>query len=163
MAGLLVLLLIGVVVWALWAPAMAWVPRLAALLDRPVTKTGLVPFVMGLETAGGDFDGRPVLLALNHKRGRHSLGYLVIAMQPHAKSALSADALTTLATPEARDALDELAGHLALHVSFEDGWLKARWQPGGFMIFPGRFDPQRWRRVLQAMAVVARSLESTRA
>ena len=61
---------------------MAWAPSFAALLDRPVRKTGWLPFITGLETAGGDFQGRPVLLALHHKRGRNSLGYLVVAMQP---------------------------------------------------------------------------------
>ena len=49
-----------------------------------------------------------------------------------------------------------------LHVSFEDGWLKARWQPGGFMIFPGQFEPQRWRSALPALSVITRSLESAR-
>jgi hypothetical protein len=160
--GLLVLLLIAVVVWKLWTPAMAWAPAFATLLERPVTKTGFLPFIMGLETAGGDFEGRPVLLALHHKRGRNSLGYLVVAMQPHTTSGLSADALSTLTTPEVREALEELEGRSELHVSLDDGWLKARWQPGGFMVFPGQFEPQRWRCVLQAMSVVNRSLESAR-
>jgi hypothetical protein len=139
---------------------MAWAPAFAALLDRPVQKTGLLPFVTGLETVGGDFEGRPVLLALHHKRGRSSLGYLVVAMQPHSRSGLSPQALATLSAPEARAALEELEGRSEFHVSFEDGWLKVRWQPVGFMIFPGRFEPQRWRGVLKAMSVVARSLES---
>ena len=80
MTGLLVLLLIGAVVWKLWFPAMAWAPGFSTLLERPVTKTGFLPFIMGLETAGGDFGGRTVLLALHHKRGRNSLCYLVVAM-----------------------------------------------------------------------------------
>src|SRR5262245_60662525 len=138
---------------------MGWAPAFATLLERPVTKTGFLPFITGLETVGGDFEGRPVLLALHHKRGRSSLGYLVVAMQPQATSGLSAEALATLTTPEAREALDELESRSELHVSFQDGWLKARWQPGGFMIFPGQFEPQRWRRVLMAMSVVTRSLE----
>ena len=162
MMGLLVLLLIGFVLWKLWTPAMAWAPAFATLLDRPVKKTGILPFVTGLETVGGDFEGRPVLLALHHKRGRNSLGYLVVAMQPHATSGFSTEALATLTTPEEREALEELESRSELHVSFEDGWLKARWQPGGFMIFPGQFEPQRWRGVLKAMSVVARSLESAR-
>jgi hypothetical protein len=162
MLGLLVLLLIGFVLWRLWTPAMAWAPAFATLLDRPVKKTGFMPFVAGLETAGGDFEGRPVLLALHHKRGRNSLGYLVVAMKPGATSGFSTEALATLTAPEVRDALEELESRSELHVSFEDGWLKARWQPVGFMIFPGQFEPQRWRRVLTAMSVVARSIESAR-
>jgi len=141
---------------------MAWAPGFAALLERPVTKTGFLPFITGLETAGGDFEGRPVLLALHHKRGRNSLGYLVVAMQPRTTLGISADALVTLTTLEAREALEELEDGLALHVSFDDGWLKARWQPGGFMIFPGQFEPHRWQRVLRAMSAVSRSVESAR-
>ena len=162
MLGPLVLLVIGFVLWKLWTPAMSWAPAFATLLERPVTKTGFLPFITGLETVGGDFEGRPVLLALHHKRGRNSLGYLVVAMQPRVTSGVSAEALATLTTAEAREALDELEGRAELHVSFHDGWLKARWQPGGFMIFPGQFEPQRWRGGLKAMSVVARSLESAR-
>jgi hypothetical protein len=156
----LVLVIVAVVVWKLWAPAMGWVPAFARLLERPVTGTGVLPFVMGLETAGGDFQGRPVLLALHHKRGRHSLGYLVVAMQPRTTAPLAAEALASVTTPAAREALDALEGRDGLHVSFDDGWLKARWHPGGFLVFPGRFEPHRWRRVLQAMSVVTGSLES---
>jgi hypothetical protein len=160
--GLLVLLLIGFVLWKLWTPAMTWAPAFATLLERPVKKTGFLPFVTGLETVGGNFEGRPVLLVLHHKRGRNSLGYLVVAMQPHVTSEFSTEALATLTAREVREALEELESRSELHMSLEDGWLKARWQPGGFMIFPGQFEPQRWRRVLKAMSVVARSLESAR-
>jgi hypothetical protein len=41
----------------------------------------------------------------------------------------------------------------------ESGWLKALWMPAGFVIFPGRFEEEKWRRVLEAMASVAASLE----
>ena len=156
----LVLLAIAFVVWKLWAPAMAWAPGFATLLDRPVGKTGWLPFIAGLETAGGEFQGRPVLLALHHKRGRNSLGYLVVAMQPRTGSAQATAALGVLPTSEARTALDRLEGHEGLNVSLDDGWLKARWQPGGFTIFPGRFDAARWRGVLSAMSAVASALEA---
>ncbi len=156
----LLLLVIGFVVWKLWAPAMAWAPAFAALLDRPVRKTGWLPFITGLETAGGEFQGRPVLLALHHKRGRNSLGYLVVAMQPRTGSAQEAAALGLLPTGEARMALDELEAREGLNVSLDDGWLKARWQPGGFTMFPGQFDAQRWRRVLRAMSAVVAALEA---
>ena len=165
-AGLLapfVLLLLGFAVWKLWAPAMAWVPSFTTLLDRPVKKTGFLPFITGLETAGGDFEGRPVLLAMHHKRGRHSLGYLVIAMQPGQGSIREQGGLGRPRAPEARTALDQLEADEGLHVSLDGGWLKARWQPVGFMIFPGHFDHDRWHRVLRAMSVVASSLEAERA
>ena len=156
----LLLLLIGFIVWTLWAPAMAWAPGFATLLDRPVRKTGWWPFISGLETAAGDFQGRPVLLALHHKRGRNSLGYLVVAMQPRMASGDGAELVGRLHATEARTALDELGTREGLNISFDDGWLKARWQPDGFTMFPGRFDPRRWRLVLQAMSAVAASLEA---
>jgi hypothetical protein len=65
-----------------------------------------------------------------------------------------------LHSSDARSALEELETRDGLNVSFDDGWLKARWQPAGFTMFPGRFDPSRWRRVLQAMSAVAASLEA---
>ena len=101
-----------------------------------------------------------MLLALHHKRGRNSLGYLVVAMQPRTGSAPGAAALGLLPAGEARAALDELEGREGLNVSLDDGWLKARWQPGGFTMFPGQFDAQRWRRVLLAMSTVAAALEA---
>jgi hypothetical protein len=156
----LVVLIVGAVLWKLWGPAMAWTPAFAGLLERSVTRVGLWPFVTGLETAAGDYQGRPVLLALHHKRGRNSIGYLVVAMQPRAGSGLGPDALRTVGTAEGRDALDLLEGREGLDVSFDQGWLKVRWQPSGFVFFPGRFDAPRWRGVLQAMAAVAASLEA---
>jgi hypothetical protein len=65
-----------------------------------------------------------------------------------------------LPTGEARTALDELEAREGLNVSLDDGWLKAQWQPGGFTMFPGQFDAQRWRRVLLAMSAVAAALEA---
>lgn len=162
MSAVVVLVLIGAVIWVLWAPAMAWIPGLRSLLDRPVSRAGLVPFIGGLETAGGDYQGRPVLIALHHKRGRHSLGYLVLAMRPRIDRPLGVDAHAHARVLEVRDALEELEGREGLHVACEDGWLKVRWQPGGVGAFPGRFDPSRWRRVLRAMAAIVASLETIR-
>ena len=96
----------------------------------------------------------------HHKRARNSLGYLVVAMQPRVAPGDERDLLGRLHDTEARTALDELETGGGLHVSFDDGWLKARWQPSGFTMFPGRFDAGHWRRVLQAMSVVAVSLEA---
>ncbi len=99
---------------------------------------------------------------MHHKRGRNSLGYLVIAMQPGQVLIHENGGLGGLNEPEARTALDQLEAAEGLHLSLDGGWLKARWQPVGFMIFPGRFDSERWHRVLRAMAVVASSLETQR-
>ena len=70
------------IVWKLWAPALSFAQGFRSLLERPTGSTGLWPFLKGRETVGGEYDGRPVLLILHHKRGRNTLGYLVVAMQP---------------------------------------------------------------------------------
>ena len=82
MVGLIVLAIIGAIVWKLWTPGMGFVPGFGSLLERPSGSHGLWPFLKGVESVGGEYQGRPVLLILHHKRGRNTLGYLVVAMQP---------------------------------------------------------------------------------
>ena len=50
---------------------------------------------------------------------------------------------------------------LLVLLSVEGGWLKTMWQPVGFMIFPGRFEDDKWRPVLDAMSAIASSLDSS--
>jgi hypothetical protein len=152
-----------VLIWKLWTPGLSFVPGFASLLIRPAGKSGLWPFLMGVETIGGQYQDRSVLLVLHHKRGRNSLGYLVVAMQ--AIEAAEAVAKRAGAFREwiddqaARDAWDDLELRYELKLSFGDGWMKATWQPGGFLIFPGRFEPERWSNVLRSMRTVLVSLE----
>lgn len=160
MIALLTLAVLAAAVWALWAPALAFASGFASLLQRPVQKTGLWPFVAGLETVGGEYRGRSVLLLVHHKRGRHSLGYLVLAMRPQGGDQGSLPSVReSVQGTAARQAWDDLELHHKLTLSFADGWMKATWQPFGLMIFPGRFEPDRWRTVLQSMHAVVTSLE----
>jgi len=163
MIGLIVLLIIGGVVWKLWAPAMGFAQGFRSLLDRPTGSTGLGPFLRGVETVGGEYDGRPALLVLHHKRGRNTLGYLVVAMQPAAGAAIegkySGPFRDWVQEPAARSAWDALELQEAMKLSFADGWMRATWQPHGFFIFPGEFDAERWRRVLRSMHAVVTALD----
>jgi len=94
------------------------------------------------------------------RRGRHSQGYLVIAMRltggPASLDYTSLD--TQLRGEEDRRALATLANRDLL-IDVEDGWLKALWRPQGFVMFPGTFSSDRWRPVLDAMRRVSQSLD----
>jgi hypothetical protein len=164
MFGLLVLAIIAVVVWRLWTPALSFAQNFRTLLERPTGSAGLWPLIRGVETVGGEYNGRPTLLVLHHKRGRNTLGYLVVAMQPSGAPAIGKTSSGTfrewIAEPAARSAWDELELQQELKLSFEDGWMRAVWQPHGLFIFPGQFDPDRWRRVLRCMRTVIGSLEA---
>jgi hypothetical protein len=161
MLGLIVLAIIGAIVWKLWAPGMGFVPAFGALLARPSGSHGLWPFAKGVETVNGEYQGRPVLLILHHKRGRNALGYLVVAMQPPGAdiaARYSGAFREWIREPAARAAWDDLELQHELKLSFAEGWMRATWQPHGALIFPGRFEPERWQRVLKAMHTVVSSL-----
>jgi hypothetical protein len=119
-----------------------------------------------VETVGGEYDGRPALLVLHHKRGRNTLGYLVVAMQPAAGASLegkySGPFREWVSEPTARSAWETLELQEALKLTFADGWMRATWQPHGLFIFPGAFEPERWRRVLRSMHTVVTSLDRAR-
>lgn len=163
MIGLLVVVMLGVIVWTLWAPGLTFVPGFAALLERPAGSSGLWPFLRGVERIGGQYQGRSVLLIVHHKRGRNTLGYLVVAMQPLRADDIAAKHTGALREwirePAALEAWDALELRHGLTMSFGEGWMRATWQPSGLFIFPGQFEPGRWRAVLQAMHSIVTALE----
>ena len=160
MLALFLLVSIAVAVWVLNAPAQRFLPSLARLLSDPVVEGGAWSFVSGRSTASGTFDGRDVAILLKLKRGRHDRGYLVVAMRTEGPADLDAAGIDASASGDgARRALFELARH-DLRLLVEGGWLKAVWQPHGFVIFPGRYSESRWRDVLQALQAVATSLDA---
>jgi hypothetical protein len=163
MLGLIVLAILGAIVWKLWTPGLTFTPGFGSLLERPAGKSGWWPFLAGVETIGGEYRGRPVVLIVHHKRGRHSLGYLTVAMQPLSTrispAASSVPLRESIREPAARGAWDELELRHQLKLSFADGWMRAVWQPGGLFIFPGQFERERWSRVLESMHAVVTSME----
>jgi len=160
MLALLLLVSIAVAVWVLNAPAQRFLPSFARLLADPVVEGGAWSLLSGRSTASGTFGGRDVTILLKLKRGRHDQGYLVVAMRTGGPAGLDAAGVDASASGDAaRRALFELARH-DLRLRVDDGWLKAVWQPQGFVIFPGRFAESRWRDVLQALHAVAASLDA---
>ena len=160
MIALLVLVSIVVAVWALNAPGQRFLPSMVRLLQGPTVHAGTASVLTGRSEASGTFSGREVSIELKLRRGRHDQGYLVVSMQTNAPGPIDAAGIDAHATgDEARRALYTLAKHdLLLRVS--DGWLLARWQPQGFVLFPGVFAESKWRDVLDSMHTVAAALDA---
>ena len=137
---MLALLLTGAIGWFVTSQVRRrrqFLRDFASLLTRPELDQGIgiLALFRFSESLRGEFHGRPVVIALKH-RIEHRLGYLVVAMQTRA--------------PHEHARLDMMA-HDDLTLDFKDGWLRATWMPIGFFIFPGRFDPVKWRGVLECL------------
>jgi hypothetical protein len=157
---LLLLLLVVVVGWRFVAPGEQFLPGFARLLTEPSIQRGPLSFFSGLSYATGKFQGRDVAVRLQLKRSRYGQGYLVVAVRTGGQPMLDGDGIHAGTLDEAgRRALLSLVSHDLL-LSVEAGWLKALWRPQGFIIFPGRFSEEEWRQVLDAMQLVATSLEA---
>ncbi len=160
--ALLLLVAIAFVVWRLNATGQQFLPAFARLLDEPRLERGPSSLFSGLSYATGRFRGREVAIRLQLRRGRHSMGYLVVAMRTGGAETLTASDVDAQVQDDAgRRALFSIAQHDLL-LSVEDGWLKTMWKPSGFVVFPGSFSEETWRPVLEAMHTVAASLSGSR-
>jgi hypothetical protein len=156
----LLLVAVGFVVWTLMAPGRAFLPAFANLLAEPVLQQSPLSFFSGRSYVLGRFGKREIAIRLQQKRGRYQVGYLVIAVQTGGPRTLDASGIEAHTRDEpGRHALFTIAAN-DLPLSVESGWLKALWMPAGLVIFPGRFEEDKWRRVLEAMVAVAVSLEA---
>ena len=160
---LVLLLIVVAAVWMLVAPGARFLPEFGRLLTAPMIERGPFNFFSGRSYVSGAFQGREVAVRLQLKRSRYGQGYLVVALRLEGPAALdeagggaSIDAQVHDAA--GRRAISMLVSH-GLLLSVEEGWLKALWQPQGFIIFPGRFSADKWRQVLESLATLATSLE----
>lgn len=146
--------------WGLIARGERLLPAMVALLDGPAIHRRANSLLTGRSDAIGRFGGRDVALHLQLKRTRLGRGSLVVAFRTSGASPLDHTAVAARTRDEAgRRALRSLAGE-DLVPKVDDGWLQVTWSPSGFVIFPGRFVESRWRRVFEAMASLAASLEA---
>ncbi len=158
--SLLLLIAVGLVLWVLIAPGERFLGQFAGLLSEGRIRRGPFSFLSGRSYASGTFRDHEVAVRLQLKRSRYSQGYLVVAVRTPLQSDLNAAAvLAQTLQGEAEQARSLLDDH-DLKLSVEAGWLKALWQPQGFVIFPGPFSPETWTRVLEAMTTLASSLAS---
>ena len=138
-----------------------FLPEFARLLDQPSLHRGPFSVLFGWSSATGRFRGREVAATLQLKRGRYTQGSLIIAMRVGGETALTYDGIEARTRDDTgRRALFTIAANDIL-LNVEDGWLKALWQPTGFLIFPGSFSAEKWRKVLDAMSAIAASLDTT--
>ena len=157
----LMLIVIGVVGWMFVAPTVQFLPAFSRMLTAPTVKQGLFGFLSGRSYAAGQFGGRDVAVRLQQRRSRrYQPGYLVVAVRTNGPAALDSNGIESHTRDEAgRRALFTIAANDLL-LAVEDGWLKTLWKPEGFVFFPGRFEEEKWRPVLEAMRTVAASLEA---
>lgn len=157
----LVAIAVGIVAWKFLASGQQFLPAFSGLLSGANLQHGLLTIFSGRSYLTGRFGGRDVAVRLQLRRGEYQLGYLVIAVRTGGPSTLDYNGIEAHTQDDAgKRALFAIATHdLLLRV--DDGWLKTMWQPVGFVVFPGSFSEQKWRRVLEAMQTVATSLEST--
>ena len=163
MTLLLLSIVVAVAIWMIAAPGARFLPEFARLLTGPTIERGPFNFFSGRSYARGKFQGREAAVRLQLKRSRYAQGYLVLALRLEGTAVLGeggggANIDARVHDDAGRRALASLAGHDIL-LSVEEGWLKALWQPQGFLIFPGRFAPDKWRQVLESMSILAASLE----
>ena len=161
-ARLLLPIITAALVWKLLAPGERFLPAFAKLLTDPKLERRPLSFPNGRAILTGGFQARSVAVRLQLKRSRHGKGNLVIAMQTEGRPTLDYQGIDVNARDKSgRQALAAIAAE-ELSISVEDGWLKAMWQPLGFVIFPGRFSEERWANVLQIVHALATSLDKPR-
>ena len=159
MSALLLLVIIVAIVWALNAQGTRFLPHFSTVLEAPRIERGAFSILSGRSSLRGRFQDRDVAIQLQLKRGRHGLGDLVVAMRTSGEQSLNREGIESRVRDEAgRRAMSALAAHDLL-LSVADGWLQAWWRPQGLVFFPGRFAEEKWRPVLEAMHVLATSIE----
>lgn len=85
---------------------------------------------------------------------RRRAGYVVLSMKTDAPDGAPwKDSLLTSQDGDISRATFDLEGRYELILMLDDGWLRAKWAPSRWR-FPGRFDPDRWRKTLAQMQVL---------
>lgn len=148
------LLVVGGIIWWMLANGATFGRQFGTLLERPSRPAHAAwAFLKGRDFAGGEYDGRTVVVALHSKQGT-----VIVAMQAIGVETTAQPLRERIHGDEARRAWDDLELQHELVLSLDDGWVRAKWRPVSVM-FPGRFDADRWRDVLRAMRTLVGSLE----
>jgi hypothetical protein len=162
MLVLLVLVGLGWLGWRLTRHTFSFPGRFAALLSESSLRQGVVNLFTGRARVNGRFLDRLVTL-FYQRASEHRTGHLVISMPVAAPDEsmiqVRSGSDTAESDRELERALFALEGRHELRVIVKGGWLHATWMPMGLFIFPGRFDPAKWRDVLEHLRVVASRLE----
>jgi len=154
--------------WGVWSafgrPKAGFLSDFATLLDRPEFVYGLENTLVKRAFLKGEFRGRKVVVLLQNGRGEYSRT-LVLSMETHAPVTMESYEFTNFRSDREGElalfALEVKHGFLLRH---EEGCLKARWAPEKAASlftfnFPPNFDTQKIQSVLEAMHILAGSIE----
>lgn len=162
MLVLLVIAGLGWLGWRLMRPSLQFPARFAGLLTKPAVQQGVAGVVTGRARVSGRFRDRLVTLVYR-RADEDRVGLLVVAMPVDApdQSVITAQTPSgsTRTDRELARALVALEARHELRLDVERGSLRARWMPTSVFFFPGRFDEEKWRDVLENLRVVAARLE----
>lgn len=155
-------LLVILVVWFISAGGRGFVRNAAELLEQPlVMRSRVGSFLSGWHQVKGSYEGRPAALALQERRSRYELAYLMAAMEAVGPLVSLGDNTgafqDSIADRDGRRALYDLTVKHEVSLKLDGRWLTATWMPVGFTVV--RFDRHRWQGILAAMRIVVRSLE----
>jgi hypothetical protein len=131
------------------------------IIDRPEIRQGFVNYLDGRSYLVGEFKGRKMRVLLQVSASEASeRGHLIVSMETSAPLALEHSDFEQ----HARDRDGELAifalkARHDLRLALRDSCVHARWERFPPFLFPGRFNPDKWRDVLDAMHALATSLE----
>lgn len=157
-----VLVLVGLSAWFLHKIGGGdFLHQFAQLVERPQIVEGFTGYLTGRSTLTGEVRGRNVEIFLKRKRTRrHSVGYLVVSMGTTAPTTVASHAMSSYRHDrDAELALFALEAKHDVRLTHEPYTLKVLWMPAGFVLFPGRFDPGKWRDVLTQMHALAGAIE----
>jgi hypothetical protein len=133
-----------------------FLPGVSTLLERTTITEGFADGVAGRSSVTGEFRGRKVVVTL-HQPGRFGRAHLVVSMETKATQTVDEHELLRIRYARDDQALDVLQGLRLTHLP---GSLKVLWEPVAVWVpFPGRFWPQKWQSVLEAMHTLAGMLE----
>jgi hypothetical protein len=138
-----------------------FLPGFATLLDRPEVRAGFANYLAGRSYLVGEFAGRKVMVLLEKGvEDDQSPAFLVVSMETRSVLRLDhSDFEDHARDREGKLALVALKARHDLRLALIDGCVKARSEQKIFRSFPGRFDSEKWRDVLEQMHALAGSLE----
>ena len=133
-----------------------FLPGFSTLLERATITEGFADGVEGRSSVTGEFRGRKVVVRL-HQPGRFARAHLVVSMETKATQTVDEHELLRVRYARNDQALDALQ---SLRLTHQPGCLKVLWEPVAVWVpFPGRWWPQKWQRVLEAMHTLVGMLE----
>ena len=162
---LVVATLVSLCVWSAFGRSKtALLPEFAKLLDRPESVHGLENMLVKRAFLKGDFRGRKVVVLVQNGRGKYFRNF-VVSMETRAPVTMESYAFAGYRSDrEGELALFALEVKYEFMLKHEEGCLKARWAPhkAASLLtwhFPPNFDAQKCQSVLEAMHILAGSIE----